>query len=89
MNVNLGPKLDSFVAEMVKSGNYQTQSEVLRDGLRLLKERETLKRLRIEELRREIAIGTEQLERGQFVDGPKAMAKLLRKAQAGARRTRR
>jgi putative addiction module CopG family antidote len=38
MNVNLGPVLVQFVAELLKTGHYQTQSEVLREGLRLLKE---------------------------------------------------
>ena len=70
MNVNLGPVFDSFVADLLKSGLYQSQSEVLREGLRLLKEREDLKQLRIAELHREIAIGIQQADQGQFVDGP-------------------
>ena len=43
MNVHLGPVFDEFVADLLKSGYYQTQSEVLREGLRLLKEREEVK----------------------------------------------
>ena len=72
MNVNLGPVFDSFVADLLKSGLYQSQSEVLREGLRLLKEREDLKQLRMAELRREIAIGIQQADLGQLVDGPAA-----------------
>ena len=34
MNVNLGPTFDAFVERMLKSGLYQSQSEVLREGLR-------------------------------------------------------
>ncbi len=79
MNVNLVPTFDAFVEKMLKSGLYQTQSEILREGLRLLKEREDLKQARLEELRREIAIGVEAAERGELVDGPKAMAELRRK----------
>jgi antitoxin ParD1/3/4 len=59
MNVNLGPTLDEFIAELLKTGLYQSQSEVVREGLRLLKEREELKSLRLAELRREIASGSE------------------------------
>jgi putative addiction module CopG family antidote len=44
MNVNLGPTFDRFVAGLVKSGLYQTNSEVIREALRLLKEREDQKR---------------------------------------------
>jgi antitoxin ParD1/3/4 len=37
MNVNLGTVFDKFIAELLKSGMYQSQSEVVREGLRLLK----------------------------------------------------
>jgi len=43
MNVSLGPTFDIFVAGLVKSGLYQTNSEVVREALRLLKEREDQK----------------------------------------------
>jgi antitoxin ParD1/3/4 len=80
MNVHLGSVLDEFVADLLKSGYYQTQSEVLREGLRLLKEREEIKRLRVAELRKEIAVGIEQADRGQFVDGPEAFGKIRRRS---------
>lgn len=38
MNVSLTKELESFVDDQVKSGLYQTASEVVRAGLRLLKE---------------------------------------------------
>ncbi len=79
MNVNLGPVLERFVSELLESGLYQSQSEVLREGLRLLKEREDLKKLRLEELRKEIALGSEQADRGEFVDGPEAFRKIHRR----------
>jgi antitoxin ParD1/3/4 len=80
MNVHLGSVFDEFVADLLKSGYYQTQSEVLREGLRLLKEREELKQLRLAELRKEIAVGGEQADRGQFVNGPEAFAKLRQRS---------
>ncbi|MEA5505680.1 type II toxin-antitoxin system ParD family antitoxin [Halotia wernerae UHCC 0503] len=66
MNVHLGETFDKFVAELIASGLYQSQSEVIRDGLRLLKEREDLRKLKLEELRGEIHKGIDQLEQGQF-----------------------
>lgn len=66
MNVHLGETFDKFVAELLASGLYQSQSEVIREGLRLLKEREDLRKLKLEELRREIHKGIDQLERGEF-----------------------
>jgi antitoxin ParD1/3/4 len=80
MNVNLGPVFDRFVADLLKSGLYQSQSEVLREGLRLLKEREDLKELRLAELRREIAIGSAEADGGIFVDGPKTFAEIRRRS---------
>ena len=81
MNVHLGPTFDEFVADLLKSGYYQTQSEVLREGLRLLKERQEVKQLRLVALRKAVAVGVEQADRGQFVDGPAAFAKIRKNAQ--------
>ena len=39
-NVNLTPELDAFVAARVESGRFANASEVVRNGLRLLEERE-------------------------------------------------
>jgi putative addiction module CopG family antidote len=50
LNVNLGPAFDQFVAEHVRLGFYQSQSEIVREGLRLLMEREQLKELRLNQL---------------------------------------
>jgi antitoxin ParD1/3/4 len=58
---------------------YQSQSEVVREALRLLKDREELKQLRLEELRQQIAIGAKQADRGEFVDGPRASSEILRR----------
>jgi antitoxin ParD1/3/4 len=87
MNVNLGPVFDQFVSDLLKTGLYQSQSEILREGLRLLKEREELKQLRLAELRREIAIGSEQADRGEFVDGRVAFVE-IRKRSAARKRAR-
>lgn len=65
MNVSLTPELDEYVAKLVQSGLYSSASEVIRDGLRLLKEREELKFARLQELKREISAGLKQLENGQ------------------------
>ena len=62
MNVSLTPELEKLVAEKVQSGMYQTSSEVVREGLRLLKERDE----HLATLRREIRAGFEEIERGAF-----------------------
>ncbi|KAB8314899.1 type II toxin-antitoxin system ParD family antitoxin [Tolypothrix campylonemoides VB511288] len=67
MNVHLGETFDKFVAELIESGLYQSQSEVIREGLRLLKEREDLRKLKLEALRHEVQIGIDQLDRGEGI----------------------
>ncbi len=78
---------DEFVAEMLGTGLYQSQSEILREGLRLLKEREELKQLKLAEFRREIALGIGEADRGEFVDGPQVFAKLRKKSAERRRST--
>ena len=65
MNVSLTPKLDELVQAKVASGLYNSASEVIREALRLLDERDRLREARIGKLRTELAVGLEQLERGQ------------------------
>lgn len=40
ISADLGPKLESFVAKLVESGRCNSKSEVLREGIRLIQERE-------------------------------------------------
>jgi antitoxin ParD1/3/4 len=40
-SVDLGKPLERFVSSLVKSGRYNSKSEVLREGVRLIQERET------------------------------------------------
>lgn len=80
MNVNLGPTFDQFVADQLKTGLYQSQSEVVREALRLLMEREQLKQVRLDALRQEIAIGSEQADRGELVNGQDAFDRIRAKS---------
>src|ERR1700690_26794 len=76
MNISLTPELERLVDEKVKSGRYASASEVIREGLRLLEDREVLKQQRLTEVRRKIDRGIEQLDRGLGIPGPEARARL-------------
>jgi antitoxin ParD1/3/4 len=45
MTVDTGEDLRGFVESLVESGNYKTNSEVVRDGLRLLQEKQAASKL--------------------------------------------
>lgn len=66
MNVSLPKALAEFVEEAVATGQYATASEVVRDGLRLLRQRREAHEERIAILKREVQRGINQLDAGQF-----------------------
>ncbi len=69
MNVSLTPELEQFVQSRLASGRYQTASEVVREGLRLLEEREEARATALSEIRAKIRRGIEQADQGELLDG--------------------
>lgn len=65
MNVSLTEELEEFVQQKVSSGRYHSASEVVREALRLLQDQEMLREIKLAALRRDIAIGIEQVDRGE------------------------
>ena len=68
-NIALTPELSAFVDELVSSGDYANASEVMRAGLRALKDRHGLA-----EISERIIAALDQLERGQgLTDDPRTV----------------
>lgn len=80
MNVSLTPELEQLIHKKVETGLYHSASEVVREALRLLEERDKLQAVRMEELRQEIRVGIDQADRGELLDGPEVFRELRRKA---------
>lgn len=79
MNVSLGTRWEQFVDAKVKSGDFQTASEVLREGLRLLEEKDLLKRISVsslDDLKEKLTEGITSLERGEGIKGEEAFRRL-------------
>lgn len=57
MNVNLTPQLEELVRSKVATGMYNSASEVVRDALRLMAERDQVQKIKLEQLRQEIQLG--------------------------------
>lgn len=79
MTVSLTPELEAFVASHVSSGRFVSASEVVREGLRLLEEREVRRETELARLRREVQVGLEQARAGELVDGEEVFADLERR----------
>jgi antitoxin ParD1/3/4 len=62
MNISLTPHFEELVKGKVDSGLYNSASEVMREALRLLEERDQLHKLRFEELRSDIQKGIDSGE---------------------------
>lgn len=77
MNVSLTPKLEQFVQAKVKSGRYLSASEVVREALRLLEERDYLREMQLQTLREKIAIGIEQSDRSELFNSEEVIQELL------------
>ena len=69
----LGTRYETLMRELVESGRYASQSEVLRDGLRLLEEREEQRKVKLEALREAIRQGVES---GPGIPAEEAFARL-------------
>lgn len=65
MNITLGKEFERRIGEKVSEGLYTSASEVIRDGLRLLFEKDRTKQEQLEILRQEVLKGFEQLAAGE------------------------
>ncbi len=86
MNISMASEFEQFVDEKVGSGDYSSASEVIRAGLRLLKERDAEHQARLEALRRDVGEGIAQLRRGDSKAGDEVFAKLRAKRRSAKRK---
>jgi antitoxin ParD1/3/4 len=77
----LGSQLEAYVAELVKSGRYHSKSEVLREGVRLVQEREA----RLAALDASLARGTADANAGRVKPAAEVFDRLEAKYQGQAK----
>jgi len=65
VNVSLTPKLEDFLKRKVETGMYNSVSEVVREALRLLEDRDNINASKLEGLRQDIDKGISSLDRGE------------------------
>ena len=83
MNVSLSPELEHFVQEKVRAGQYQTVDDMISSALSILRQQEILSAEDIDELRREITLGIQQLDRGESASWDAASLKEKVRRQRG------
>ena len=72
-SVTIGEHFSEFVSEKIEEGRFESTSEVVRAGLRLLEADEA----RLTLLREKLAKGKQQADKGEMVNGPDFMQNLI------------
>ncbi|MGF6228868.1 antitoxin ParD1/3/4 [Inquilinus ginsengisoli] len=83
ISADLGAQLESFVAKLVESGRYNSKSEVLREGVRLIQEREA----RLSALDASLARSLADAEAGRVKPAAEVFDRLEEKYKGMAKRS--
>jgi antitoxin ParD1/3/4 len=65
MSISLASDLVQQIRAKVDSGLYPSESDVVREALRALEDRDRDDAMKLEQLRKDIQIGLDQIERGE------------------------
>ena len=76
-SVTISDHFDGFIAGQVEAGRYETASEVVRAGLRMLEDYETGYQRKLDALREHLDEGIAELDRGEGTDGRAFFDELL------------
>ncbi|MFQ3245922.1 MAG: antitoxin ParD1/3/4 [Paraglaciecola sp.] len=74
-SVTIGEHFSSFIDSKIEEGRFESTSEAVRAGLRLLEEDEA----KLTAIRAKLTVGEAQLDRGEFVNGDEFIKKLIAK----------
>lgn len=86
MDISLSPELEKLIDERVQSGMYASPNEVIREGLRLLAEQEELRKIRLQNLKADIAQGIASLDQGEGIAAKELFSELKEKNAAARRK---
>lgn len=75
MSADLGSTLENYVSKLVEEGRYNSKSEVLREGVRLVQERES----RLAALDEMVAAGLKDIDEGRTIPDEEVFAELRAK----------
>jgi antitoxin ParD1/3/4 len=76
MTVTLTAEQEKFITEQLAGGHYRSAADVIAQSLGMLRTQEEFIRSNAAELREKIAVGMEQIRRGEVIDGRTAIRNL-------------
>jgi antitoxin ParD1/3/4 len=88
LNVSLTPQLRNYVRAKVRSGGYESASEVIRDSLRALQEREQVSAAYWSDVRGKVAVARRDVAEGRVEDGDAAMDEIIADLHGEQRQTK-
>jgi len=86
MDVHLTPELEQLVQAKVQSGRYNSASEVVREALRIMEQRDEVRSIQLQELRNRMHRAIGESARGEGTDGEEFMQGMLDDLDTGHRR---
>jgi len=87
LSVSLTNRLKSYVQDKVRSGQFESASEVIRQGLRTMQEQEERERLFWSDLRERVNQARAAIDEGNAIDGPAFMRSKIASLRALARKS--
>ena len=86
MNVSLTTEMEQWVQQKVASGLYTSASEVVREALRALYEKESKRSAKLANLREALRAGMESADRGDLGEWNEGISKEIKALGRGRRR---
>ena len=87
MDIILKPEQEQLIKAKVNSGKYRTTDEVITEALQLLDERDKHYQKWVEDTRKKVAVGLEQLDRGEGIEVQTVINKLKQKVHQAKEKT--
>jgi antitoxin ParD1/3/4 len=84
MTLTLTPDQEKFIAERMNKAGYSSPEKVVEEGLKLIRAKEEYQR-KLAELRRELQIGIDQINRGEVFDADEVFDQILAENQKRSR----
>ncbi len=84
MTVSLTADLEEYVKTKIQSGQFNSSGEIVRAGLQLLQEQDALRQIKLEQLRKDIAVGIEAADRGELISSEDVFRELYQRNREAA-----